>query len=196
MGKDIGIVAAGRHYFADDIIKVEVENAMLRAELARLTAYVDTLVAQAREMEAETGKAKAEVKLLHEAIDKSNAALIEAIKTAEELTKTRLQIRDLREALESISRLEPGLTIGPRAAWIAEGALKEKRNDVCPLCYHSTAGGPHPVCEANWAKADPDKRNHVVGICSCKERGLTCDFEYKRGVTSCPKCGCIKQGLV
>lgn len=42
------------------IIRPDDPAAAIRAELARLTAYVDMLISQAKEMEAETGKARAE----------------------------------------------------------------------------------------------------------------------------------------
>jgi hypothetical protein len=114
----------------------------------------------------------AEIRLLHEAIDKSNAALEEAIKTKEERDR-------LRKALEEIYKNEgPGL----------DGSSENASGKIARLALEGTSEriGPVPKLETDCEFMPVFRIEHCVGP-HC--RWVT----ERRCICLCAKCADAKQ---
>jgi hypothetical protein len=111
---------------------------LLRDELARLTAYVDTLIAQAKEMEAETAKARAQVATLTHV---AKTMTEEAAARREERDKAFLQVDQMRGVVDSAREL-----IG--------------QNVTRPYVYEATDKGKYKLALA--LQAMTEKRIHAT----------------------------------
>lgn len=123
---------------------------------------------------SQIAKLHTEVKLLHEAVDKSNTALVGAIKTTEELTATKLQIermkKDESDLLTKKFDLDTELTKQANRATVAERLLSKAKETAAQLveAHKTVCSRFHDDCCAQVAaeiRGYIEKRNDPMPEC-------------------------------